>query len=100
MLTKEQIRKLIEQVGGEIQDKLSPLPYRKKRNAYAHIYGAINSILGCTYAEADPDEVEALVKYIHKNPNASHQYMRLFMISYLDQKMERYDEEVNPLIKE
>lgn len=101
MLTKDQLKELIKEVGAEIQPKLDPLPYRKERNAYAHIHGAINQLLGSSYNEADAGQVEALVNYIRDNPNASHQYLALCMMTYIDQLIDNYNaDEANPLIKD
>jgi len=75
-MTKEKLRDLINEVGKEIQDKLTPLSYRKTRNAYAHIYGMIKEITGTTYSESNPDLVISILEIIRNQPNISHDDLR------------------------
>ena len=66
-----ELRKLINEVGGEIQDKLEPLPYRRNRNSYAHIYGMIREITGTTYSEAEEGIIVSILEIIRQSPNIS-----------------------------
>lgn len=74
-MTPAELKNLIAEVGAEIQPKLESLPNRKKRNAYAHIYGAVRDLCGDTYSEADPVKVIAIVEAIRRNPNASYEQL-------------------------
>lgn len=72
-MTPAELKNLIAEVGAEIQSQLDPLPHRRQRNAYAHIYGAIKDLCGDTYSEADPAKVVAIVEAIRRNPNANYE---------------------------
>ena len=74
-MTKEELKALIAEVGAEIQPKLTPLPGHSRRNAYAHIYGAVRDLCGDTYSEADPEKVVRLVEAIRRNPNATYEML-------------------------
>lgn len=72
-MTPAELKNLIAEVGAEIQPKLDPLPGRRQRNAYAHIYGAVRDLCGDTYSKAEPQKVIAVVEAIRRNPNASYE---------------------------
>ena len=65
----EELKKLVQEVGAEIQSKLDPIPGRKDRISYAHIFGMIQTLCGDTYSKADPKKVKAVVEAIRQNPN-------------------------------
>jgi hypothetical protein len=72
-MTPAELKALIAEVGAEIQPKLAALPGHSKRNAYAHIYGAVRDLCGDTYSLADPMKVVAIVEAIRRNPNATYE---------------------------
>ena len=65
----EELKKLIQDVGIEIQPKLEPKPGYPVRNAYAHIFGVIKEICQVSYSGANPDQVRAIVEAIRRSPN-------------------------------
>lgn len=72
-MTPTELKAFISEVGAEIQPKLMALPGHSKRNAYAHIYGAVRDLCGDTYSQADPTKVIAVVEAIRRNPNATYE---------------------------
>jgi hypothetical protein len=67
----KELREEILELGARIQPLLDPLPTRKDRIAYAHIFGVIKELCQTSYKEADPRKVRAILKAIEQNPNAS-----------------------------
>lgn len=65
----EDLKKLIQDVGAEIQPALLPKPGYPVRNAFAHIFGMVKEICNATYSEANPDQVRAIIEAIRRDPN-------------------------------
>ena len=65
----EDLKKLIQDVGTEIQPKLLPKPGYPVRNAFAHIFGVVREICQVSYSEANPEQVKAIVEAVRRNPN-------------------------------
>ena len=74
-MLSEPVAKLIQEAvrigGAELEGKLPPKPYLKKRNPYAHLYERIKAKMGMPYRQCEDWQAERilnLIEYYVKNP--------------------------------
>jgi hypothetical protein len=70
-----EITKIIQEAvrlgGQELEGKLPPCPFLKKRNPYAHLYERIKSRMGRSYKDCEDHEAQKILDMIEfyvKNP--------------------------------
>ena len=65
------IQEAVRVGGDQLQGKLPPIPWLKKRNPYAHLYERIKSKMGKSYKDCDDEDamrILELIEYYVRNP--------------------------------
>jgi hypothetical protein len=69
---KSAVKEAIDKAAEELQPTLPPSRrHPKGRNAYAHIAQVLKGLIGCSYTEAEDEDIDSIleiIKYIKENP--------------------------------